>query len=60
MLLEISTKVFSKSPGLKCDQYRQRYIQYSNKIHTKTAPLGREKVLTLLKPIQIYIKKSEY
>ena len=56
----MSTKVFSKSPGLKCDQYRQRYIHYSNKIHTKIAPLGREKVLTLLKPIQIYIKKSEY
>ena len=56
----MSTKVFSKSPGLKYDQYRQRYIHYSNKIHRKTAPLGREKVLTLLKPVQIYIKKSEY
>ena len=54
----MSTKIFSKSPGLKYDQYRQRYIHYSNKIHTKTAPVGREKVLKLLKPVQIYIKNQ--
>ena len=50
VLLEKSIKVFSKPSGLKCNQYCQGYIHFSNRRHIKKKP-GREKVLTLQKSV---------
>ena len=54
-------KVFTKPSGLKYDYYCQGYIHFSNRGRTKKLATGREKLLTLQKPVQIKKKKnSEY
>ena len=47
--------VFSKI-RLKYDYYCQGYIHFSNRRHTKKITPGREKVLTLRKPVRILRK----
>ena len=51
MLLEKSIKAFCKPSGRTCDQHYQVYIHVSNRSHTQKIILGREKVLTLQKPV---------
>ena len=46
-----------KPSGLKYDQYCQGYIDYSSRRHKQKITPGREKVLTLQKPVRILKKK---